>query len=272
MQTVKTPLAIFFLILLHACGGSSSSSSPSNTGNNNSNTPALPVNSGSVNANFVANSKSPTLFLMSEGLTARAIASSFTQENGAITQAGNFTFTGTPHVTRDIAGDADFAAGRWVWGTITDTSTNTVRATLDQTNRALATWHYLLVNTLSALPTSGSKTCDSGSFTPPTLISGALAGTTGTVAGSAASLSFTASGAVLGFTISTTANGLTSSAIYSSTNLSLGSTDLNGSTGVNGAWIYLSDAGSGAIGISGLYSSRFQDGSVYSGVYTFKCV
>lgn len=270
-KTILSSISLSILMLLQACGGSSSGSSTSTT-SSNSNTSNPPSNTGSVSANFVANANTPKFLLMNNGYTGGANASTFTQESsGAITQAGNFTYTGTPHVTQDITGNADFAAGRWVWGTITDTSTNTVKATLDASNRAQATWHYLLINTLSAMPTSGSRTCDNGTFTPPTRMSGTQGGTTGSVTGSSATLSFSTSGATLGFTISTTASGLTASKSYTVNNLGLGTTNISGSLGTNGASIYISDAGNGAIGISGFYFSQMTDGSVYGGVYTFKC-
>jgi hypothetical protein len=75
--------------------------------------------------------------------------------------------------TKDISGDANFAIGRWAAATvITASGADTLTG---NDNKA---YHYLVFNTLSALPTTGSATCDAGVFTAPTSVSGGAASST----------------------------------------------------------------------------------------------
>lgn len=256
-------------LLLSACGsGQGGATAPATSGNQ----PSVPSNTGSVSANFVATGTGSQVFLSSWMLQSYGAipAASFVQAAGAMTTLGNFTLSGNPAVTQDISGDANYAQGRWVWGTVKNPTFNVT----DTMNGSMPSdaWHYVVANRLAALPTTGVRTCDAGTFTTPTLIFGG--GTnTGTTTASNVTLSFSAAGATLGFTLSTTANGSTGTTTFSATNLTLNSITISGNLGVAPyAAIYLGDGGGGAIRIVGNYSITLPNGTGYLGAYSFRCI
>ncbi len=266
--------------VLSACGGGGGAAGNSGTsGNNPGNTQSsVPSPSGSVSANFVPNGNTPQ-FILSTSYGIQAIgglATAPVQVSGVVTTLGKYSFSGSPAVAQDVAGDANFAMGRWVWGTVSDTST-TPSTVLDMMNASYAsdtfTWHYLLLNNASAWPSSGTMTCDNGVFTKPTVTAGVT--TAPVTTGSLATLSFTLAGiskATLGFTLTTT-DGSASNVANFSANLGYGSmVSVHGvGAGASDTWILLSDGGSGAIRINGLYSTALPNGNTYQGVFSFKC-
>lgn len=258
---------------LSACGGGGGGAPGNNAGgnqNSGNNGPVVPSPSGAVSANFVSNGNSK-FFLNGTGMNVSGgAAANPVQSAGAVTTLGSYTLSGSPWIVQDIAGDASFAMGRWVWGTITNTSTNTMLATMNGSGLANEAWHYLLVNPLAAYPASGTMmTCDNGTFTRPTY---PTAGSTGLTVGSNATLGFTPTGATFGFTLATTAGGVTNTTPYSVINLPLGSISIMGSNLTSGTTVSLSDGGGGSIRINGIYNSTPANGHTYQGVYSFKCI
>jgi len=269
-----TTLAIASSVLmLSACGGGGASGNNGGGYNGENNGGNVPSPSGSVSANFVSNGNTPKFILANFG---REVIGGLTapvqNAGGDVTTLDKYTLSGSPAVTQDIAGDANFAMGRWVWGTVSDTSTNTVIGTMNASYIDNSfTWHYLLLNNASSWPSSGTKTCDNGVFTKPTT-TGAVT-TNSQTTGSLATLSFAASRATLGFTLTTTDSGSSNTTSFSTADLGYGITTLVNGTGGGKAdtWILLSDGGSGAIRINGLYTTALPNGHTYKGVFSFKC-
>lgn len=261
-------------LMLSACGGGGASNIPGSSSGNN-NTTVIPSQTGSVSAVFAANSIDQMMFIQSSNGNSAGNTKSFVQVAGALTSLDKYALSGTSAVTQDIAGDANFALGRWVWGTVTDTSSNnTVVQTMDG-SMANAAWHYILLNKLSTLPTSGVMVCDNGTFTHPTYNDGTNHTNSAVTSGSKASLSFSASGASYSFTLSTTLGTTTHILNFSNTNVGLGLVMIgNGfGAGVAGGYGFLSDGGNGTIRISGIYSNEnYQNiGASYYGTYSFLC-
>lgn len=122
-------------------------------------------------------------------------ASEFTQtEDGSITAVNEFSL-GAPREIKDISYDANYALGRWVNGTVTNTSDKTTtQISADETS-----YHYVLVKRLSTFPQTGTFTCDNGVFTTPTR--GAFGTSSDPATGKAngqVTLSFSAVGAAIG--------------------------------------------------------------------------
>jgi hypothetical protein len=266
-------LALLSALALSACGSGGGGGAPSSGGTTST---TVPSNTGSVTANFVATASGSRAWLAAPMYQGNIAAANFVQAAGAMTTLGSYTLSGNPAVTQDISGDANYAMGRWVWGTVTNTSTNTVLDTMPSARPGDA-WHYVMFNSLPTLPTTGVKVCDNGTFTTPTYVSGATAPSpalTGVTTGSAATLSFTAAGGQVAFTLATTAGGSTNTTNFSAANLTAGTTGLSGTMSAGGtyAWIILTDGGAGAVRITGVHSVTLPNGLNYDGVYSFKCI
>lgn len=260
--------------LLSACGGGSSGGVNGGTNGNNLNaTITPPSQTGSVSAVFAANGIGQEFFIISRMGNSAGSSASFVQAAGLLTSLYVYAHSGTPAVTQDIAGDANFAMGRWVWGTVTDTSTSSVVDTMDG-SLANTGWHYALVNKLNALPASGVMTCDTGTFTHPSYtIYGSSGANAAVTTGRNATLSFSASGASYSFTLDTTLGTTVNTLTVAKTNVGSGLTLIgNGfGNGIAGGYGFLSDGGGGAVRINGMFMDNRNSGISYYGVYSFRC-
>ncbi|MCR6480522.1 hypothetical protein NU688_30515 [Variovorax sp. ZS18.2.2] len=90
--------------------------------------------------------------------------------NGAMVRLNDATLTGNS-ATKNINGDASFAIGRWVTGTVTLGSGKSVLLTGDFKR----SYHYLAFNELPDLPSGDAPPliCDTGAFTTPTYLDNA---------------------------------------------------------------------------------------------------
>ncbi len=262
-------------LLLSACGGGGSGGG--SPGGYTPAPPGAPSNSGSVSASFAVSGASATFYLApASGALANAAttpAASAVQSAGAMLQLGDYILTLSP-VTQDISGDANYAMGRWVWGTVKSVATSAVLDTMNGSTTYDA-WHYVLVNTLASLPPSGSKTCDAGTFTTPTYIAGGtFIANTGLTTSSNPTLSFSATGATVNFTLTTKVGGALNAIAISASNVAASTSVLSGSMGAgnSGAWIYLSDGGAGRIRINGIYNNTVGGSGTFQGAYTFLCI
>lgn len=122
---------------------------------------------------------------------------------GAMVRLNDIALTGNS-ATQNINGNASFALGRWVTGTVTRGSGNNEVLTGDYTR----TYHYLAFNEVPNIPRDGTPplTCDSGVFTTPTYLDSGTGDTpiSGTATGSA-TISFSDSGASINGSIRVTA-------------------------------------------------------------------
>lgn len=194
--------------------------------------------------------------------------SEFTQtEDGSITAVNEFSL-GSPREIKDISYGPNYALGRWVNGTVTNTSDKTTT----QLGADEKSYHYVLVKKLTHFPQAGTFTCDNGVFTTPTL------GTFGTsthpatgIPSGQVTLSFSAAGAAV------------AGSLQVNTGSSTGTLPLNalhtGGEGSSSAakdpWVGHADVQLG-LGGDGAYALAFDyvvkvNNAFYNGVAKFRC-
>jgi hypothetical protein len=236
-------------------------------------TPVTPLvtgeNTGSVSARFVK-ADSARFAFASIGLQSNGKLSTFVQDaSGALSDISGIVFTGNPAVTRDIGGDATFAQGRWFKGSFS----NSFGATSLTGNNASA--HYVVYNTLAALPASGTLTCDAGTYTAPSYTGGSSVASDanfGTASGNA-SMSFDASGAKVTLAIDASAGASSGKVTAATTMASATSSSIIGGylSNGSGAQLMLGDGGSGRYLLLTAYKVQLGNGANYQGVATFRC-
>lgn len=268
---------MFSALALAGCGGGGDGGSvaaPAPSAAAPESAPSAPSDgaafTGSVSAPFAAGAN-PAYAFVGAGMNSSGALSNFTQAaSGAATSVGRYTL-GAPTTVRDISGDATFAMGRWVAGTVTDGSSS--QALSESGNVAD---HYVLFNRPASLPASGTLACDAGTFTTPTYVAGTRpaneADTAGHTTGTA-QLSFSASGADIQLTLAVNTGASTGSNSFAallppSTGLVFSGKGLGGSQPY--AWVGLGANGS-AYDVVGSYNAATNNGSVYAGVFRFHC-
>jgi hypothetical protein len=189
------------------------------------------------------------------------------REDGGIAAFSDTHLSGEGIVS-DIHANADFAMGRWAAGVVTSKWGTWTLA--ESSGRS---FHYVMVNSLAALPSSGTTTCDEGVFTRPTEARlGPIGERLGPgLASGTAKLVFGSEGAVFDVTISATRGTQSGQAQFKRTIPSATSSLLVGSIPGTGAWItlgrgagdkyllvgdYAIDSGKGASGFTGAFMFR----------------
>lgn len=262
--------ALLVVVLgLTACGGSggggSSSGSTVTTGTGETNT-------GSVSANFVPGAVPRYMIVRNSGYSIGSATPIVQSASGAITTLGPYTLSGVDVRIREIAGDASFALGRWVYGTVNDNGTPVDTLAGSAT---IPNWHYLIYNELSALPGATiNTTCDSGEYSMPSYLSSSVPSSTltATTTGSA-TLAFAGGIATINVSLLSTAGGASNTLNASSISWS----SIHGISGAgtfysgSGTWVTVSDGGGGSYRIVGMYTTVLSNGVHYQGVYAFKC-
>jgi hypothetical protein len=287
--------AVLASALLQACGGGDGgdtvATAPTGStanGNGDSATtttqPAASGDQGSVSAPFAVTADLSRYMIFSPsgskfgGLTATSQAAS-----GAITDLettnSSITFSDSG-VTKDIAGDASYALGRWVTGTITtasgtyDPNTQVLVLILPGQSNVLpgtdqGSYHYAAYNILASLPTAGNYACALQSSTTPT--SGGSA-STGSVSSTIA-LNFDDAGAHLTGNVNVTVGGETVAASVPSSITSPSS--LSGSglflAQGTGTMVQVADAGNGNYALMVAYAAKLTSGSLYQGIAHMSC-
>ena len=277
MKNKFLPVPLLALLLLQACGGGGGGGGgvpllPAATGTPPAapaeTAPAASADAGSVSAPFARGTSARHLLLGIGSQVFGNLTQSEQAPSGAMVRLNDITLTGGNRVTKDIAGDASFAIGRWTAGTVTRSSG--AETLTGQDNR---TYHYLAANNLQALPTSGAATCDAGKFTTPTYVGGTAGAQSGSASGSA-QLVFDGSGVTVSGSIKVTVGS-------ESGNVSLGdakiasttSTAITGAflSGGAGAALQLGDHGGGAYLLGVGYSATLPNGARYTGIAKFRC-
>lgn len=150
-------VSLSVLSLLQACGGGDDGDPKPSTAGAQGQAPG-----SSVSAKFVANENARTI-LLSKGMQSMGTAVPTEQaDNGAMVRIGSRRLTGAQQ-TVDIAGDAHFALGRWVKGTLTHEKDSVTLQGKDYES-----YHYIVYNRLAALPLEGQLQCKSVAATTPT--------------------------------------------------------------------------------------------------------
>ncbi|NDP58207.1 MAG: hypothetical protein GZ090_02485 [Oxalobacteraceae bacterium] len=257
------------LVLLGCGGGSSNPPAPPDV---STPPPAVVSNTGTVDARFISSGNS-RYFFSGIGLDSSGVLSANTQDsNGVMTKLNEYTLTGVPNATQEISGNADFAQGRWSQGTVTQPPQSVV---LDGTTSA--SYHYIAINNLPTMPTTGTRTCDSGKFTHPSYISGTgtllpsekFGLTTGT-----ASVVFGDAGANVTVNLSSTVGASTGNVTLNGSIPSVTSSiALNNYFGgsTSSGLITLGTAANGAVIIAAPYKMLVSNGKLYRGIASFIC-
>ena len=238
--------------------------------------PVTPVTSpvadlGAVSAPFAKANVARYMVNSVGGQNSGVLRSVVQDGSGALSEISGIALTGADAATRNISGDASFAQGRWIKGTVTSASGN---YTFEAVN---ASTHYVVYNALAALPASGTVSCDAGVFTAPNY-TGGLSGWQTSYFGSASgsgSMAFDASGVKVDVTIDTQAGG-SSGQLKGSTVFSPSMPDAMGFTGMymasgNGMQLMLGDGGPGRYLLVVGYKTTLANGANYQGIATFRC-
>ncbi len=269
------PVLIAVAALAACGGGGDGESSSGNTSAGQSGSggtapgekPAV-TDSGSVTAPFVKAASARYIWKGVAVLRTGALADFTQASSGAVTVINGMSLTGQS-ATLDINGDAGYAQGRWTKGVVTSGDTTA----LDGVSNAA--YHYILVNNLESLPASGSYTCGAGRFTAPTFIGGTNVGAAayaGTTSGEA-TLSFSADGAAVGVTLTSSAGGQQGSLSGNATIKSPPSSTSTGTYfgGGTGTQLTLGDGGGGKVLVVAPYRVVLANGALYQGIASFAC-
>ncbi|MGF6527218.1 hypothetical protein ABID77_002526 [Variovorax sp. PvP013] len=268
-------LSVISVALLQACGGgggdsdSMNVSSTGSAGTSTSSTSSTSTNTGSVSATFNRSATARYHLTNAGGQVFGRLDASVQETNGAMTTLGSNVLSGSK-VVKEISGDATYALGRWTAGTVTNSSGAATLTGAD--NKA---YHYIAFNVPSALPTSGTLTCDAGVFSAPTYASGGVgngAFDSGAASG-AVTLTFGSTGASVGGNINVTAAGSSGSIALKASGVTVNGSSISGNYLSNGAGAYLQvgDAGAGAYLVVGSYAVSLANGALYIGAARFRC-
>lgn len=256
-------LSLCVLSLLQACGGDSDADSePAAL---NASAAQGIASAGSVSAKFVANENARSILLAKNAQSIGSAVPTEQADNGAMLRIGTKTLSGEHH-TVDIAGDAHFALGRWVKGTVTR-DTDTVKLQ----GKDYESYHYIVYNRLAALPLDGQLQCKSVAATAPTALYDSHQNL-GSASGSA-SVSFDPSGAAIQGTVQVSV-GAQSASVDLSTSIThpsaLSATGRMFASGP-GAAIVLANQGDAVPGLVVGYRAQLPGGGLYLGVARFVC-
>jgi hypothetical protein len=196
--------------------------------------------------------------------------SGFTQQtNGAVTMLDGVSL-GAPMTVRDISGDATYAMGRWAAGAVTG-----LTSPVTLTESSNAAFHYVVFNAPASMPTSGTLSCDTGTFTTPSWVGGtnvASADNLGRVTGTA-QLSFSGNGAAVQLVLNV-ANSAGSGANNFSTTIAPGASSAFAGHSIGtaqpGAFVALSASGA-AYDVVGGYMANTSNSAQYTGTFRFHC-
>ncbi|MFM9926684.1 hypothetical protein VLK31_27115 [Variovorax sp. H27-G14] len=269
-------LSLLSLALLQACGGGGHSGGGAPAGvaptavapAQGQAAASAATNSGSVSAAFVRTERARYQLLGAGVQSFGALSASEQAPSGAMTRLSDTTLTGQS-ATREISGDANFALGRWVAGTVTRGSGAEMLTGKD--NRA---YHYIALNALAAMPTPRSTSCDAGAFTAPTYVGGGIgvAADSGS-AGGAATLAFDRDGAMVGGAVTVSVGGAAETVKLDAKVATVSSTSITGRflSGGSGAAIALGGHGDKAFVLAAGYVATLPSGARYAGIAKFRC-
>lgn len=253
------------------------------------------ASTGSVSATYIYSTPTPLSRYVLLGVGSQTIGNitpaPVQEANGSMTTIATNSFSGNK-ITKEISGDGYFAQGRWADGDVTLGGATTNISGLHN-----KFYHYLTYTPLTALPASGTATCDSGKFTAPTYAGvgsvgdGHLAppginvsGYTGDIAthgvsSGSASITFSGSGANIVGSISTgviATNQAASSSGNMSFNVTLPTAAASSITGGffgsgTGALIAIGNGGGSSYIVVAPYAVVLANTVRYTGIATFRC-
>lgn len=223
---------------------------------------------GAVTARFAANENARYMLLAASSQSfGNKLTDSAQADSGAMTRLGANALSGASQ-TVNIAGDANFALGRWVSGTVTRSSgADTL------TGDDAQSYHYVAFNGVAALPASGDVNCAGGVFTEPTYAAGSTTADKKGSASGAASVTFGADGGSVQGSINVTVGGETVSVKLPAAITQASATQFAGSMlgGGAGTALTLADAGNGTYALVVAYTAQLQSGARYTGLARLAC-
>lgn len=253
-------LSLSVLSLLQACGGGGDPDPAASTSN-------APVAAGlvPVAAKFVGNENARSILLSKGEQSLGSAVPTEQADNGAMLRIGTRTLSGA-HRTLDIAGDAHFALGRWVKGTLTHEKDSVTLQGKDHES-----YHYIVYNRLAALPREGQLQCKSVAATTPTGASDSRQ-KVDPPSGSA-HVTFDANGAAIEGTMQVRAGGQNASVDLATKIKDPGSMSVTGHMFANGqgAAVALANQGDAVPGLVVGYRAQLPGGDLYLGVARFVC-
>lgn len=251
-------LSLSVLGLLQACGGDGDPT-PSAAGDKGL------APGGSVSAKFVDNENARAILLSKGEQSLGSAVPTDQADNGAMLRIGTRTLSGA-HQTLDIAGDAHFALGRWVKGTLTHEKDSVTLQGKDHES-----YHYIVYNRLAALPREGQLQCKSVAATTPTGASDSRQ-KVDPPSGSA-QVTFDANGAAIEGTMQVRADGQSASVSLATKIEDPGSMSVTGHMFANGqgAAVALANQGDAVPGLVVGYRAQLTGGDLYLGVARFVC-
>lgn len=269
MKHIILSLSALSLSLLQACGGGDGDKDAGASGSNGP-AAAAPTSAGvgSVSAKFAAGKDARYIRLSLHGQSLGNAENAEQADNGAVLRLGSNSLSGS-HQTVDIAGDAHFALGRWVKGTITDASDAGKTSTL--TGKDEESHHYIVYKRLEKLPVSGQIQCHTVAATAPTAVSDARA-KVGSASGSA-TVSFDDNGAKIKGSIELQAGGETGTTTLDTQIREAASMSVIGlllGPGA-GAGMVLANQGSDVPALIVAYRGQLPGAGLYNGVARFAC-
>lgn len=291
MKKTALILSALMLALLQGCGGGGDSDAPASPEQPSPVTPDEPPaltidNDGNVSAPFTRTDFSRYMLISPRASDFGLLTDVAQADSGALLRL-NVTRFSDSSATREIAGDASYALGRWVQGTVTDlTGTQTLPGSDDRS------YHYAAYNIPARFPATGDYLCAPQIATLPTRASG-----TGVDTGFLGTgLCFSAGGEVeakwgcpydrtrfefndagahflSGHWMYVTADHesvlvLMPDLIASPDSLATSGEFLDGGTG---AAVQITDAGDGNYAIVMAYAAKFESGALYHGVARMSC-
>ncbi|MCD2514104.1 hypothetical protein [Comamonas endophytica] len=262
-KPIHVSLSVLLLSLLQACGG----------GGDDKASPAPPAaegiaaagaDIGSVSARLVPTETRRFLLFSASGHSILRGESEQT-DSGAMVRLGSATLSGSRQ-TVDITGDAHYALGRWLKGTVTRSSQT---ETLNGDNHK--SYHYLAFNGVTALPTIGQAECKTVAATAPTANSDRHA-KLGSASGSG-TMVFSDRGTSIRATIQVRVVGESAPMALSAEITDVEQTSYSGLLLAQGpgAALMLADQGSPIPGLVMGYRAQLPGGTFYTGVARFSC-
>lgn len=299
----KTLISIAISLVLTACGGGSSDGDSSGS----SNTPQTPTNgsntqdqndrsttTGKVTTAFVHTATASMILVPFSGFSLGNINTNTVVQNsdGSYTNFENYELTGDKIAVKDIAGNENFALGRWSYGTAKKyNSDGTLLSQNDLQKSQNLYWTYTVYNRYTEGATSvGKKNCEVSAFTKPYLTNwGSNTGTSlpnlATSTAGIGEFELLADGKAT-FKISiTTTNGIsTKTATYSpgqqadfasNSGITSGASTINPSSSINSNGQFLVQIGQGLnkeVLLIASYTNQLSGkGEQYSGLAVFTC-
>lgn len=267
-KRILLSLPVLSLSLLQACGGGGSGdddANPAAFGQQAAATGQPAANTGSVSARFLSNENTRYLLLSPRMQSLGRGTPSEQADSGAMVRMGSKSLSGS-HQTVDIAGNAHFALGRWLKGTLTSSS-----ETYALDGKDHESYHYIVYNSLTELPTEGRLQCTTVAATAPTALSdtheklGAASGST--------SVSFDNSGAAIQGSVQVRVGAQSAAVDLSRSITEVHQVAVKGLMFANGAGaaMTLTDQGTGIPGLVVGYRAQLPGGTLYNGVARFEC-